>query len=198
MQTPIQNGVDIDLVLRKEYKNKKMESIYNDLVLDSEVKENYPDSSCSDPNSTLLEATKLFKINSLKSKTGMYTAVVRNESGYGIILYVAENTKEGTVQASYIKPNETIEFKINKFNTLLIVAGNQYQAFFAPKGAKEDELPSDAFIQHFCDTDQNYAETINTGYQFMHPRQGKNKFMVMGAKSGYVHLVDVHGVLESY
>ena len=198
LMTPVQTGVDIDLVLRKSFKNERMESIYEDLALDSELKENYPDSTCADANNSLFQSNEVFTFNPLSVKTGKHTAVVRNESEYSIILYVADNNKSGSVHASFIKPNETIEFKINEFNTILIVAGNKYQAFFASKDANKDELPSEKFVQHFCDTDQNYAETINTAYQFMHPQNGKNKFMVMGAKSGYVHLVDVHGVLKSY
>ena len=130
--------------------------------------------------------------------SGVHKAVVRNESEYDVILYVSENRKSGKVYASLIKPNETIEFTINKYNTMLIVAGNSYQPFEAPEKSTKEERPSKAFTHHFCDTDLNYEETINTTYQFAHPRQGKNKFMIMGAKSGYVHLVDVHGVLEAY
>ena len=106
--------------------------------------------------------------------------------------------KDYQIEKKIDQNNETIEFNINKFNTLLIVAGNSYQAFVSPQNSKEEEQPSEAFTHYFCETDLNYSETINTSYQFLHPREGKNKFMVMGAKSGYVHLVDVHGVLEAY
>jgi hypothetical protein len=97
-----------------------------------------------------------------------------------------------------LQPNETIEFSMNKFNTLLMVAGNQYQRYVAPAKSTSDEHPSKKFTHHFCDTDWNYEETINTAYQMKNPRSGKNKLMIMGAKSGYVHLVDVHSVLEVY
>lgn len=193
---PIQTGVDVDLVLRKSFKNDRMESIYDDLMADVELKENYPTSDC--PNSKNTPFKTSTSVKSVDFMNGTHAAVIRNESEYAIILYVGEISKTGNVFASLIKPNETIEFKINKYNTLLIVAGNSYQAFVAPENSKDEEQPSKAFTHHFCETDLNYSETINTSYQFLHPREGKNKFMVMGAKSGYVHLVDVHGVLEAY
>lgn len=196
MITPIKTGVDIDLVLRKTFKNDRMELIYEDLMADVELNENYPNSNCLNFKDMTLKPS--VSLGSLNNRTGTYTAVVRNESEYGIVLYVSEDNKKGRVYAATIEPNETIEFKISKYNTMLIVAGNSYQKFFAPKNSKENEQPSEAFTHHFCDTDLNYEETINTAYQFLHPREGKNKFMVMGAKSGYVHLVDVHGVLEPY
>lgn len=196
LTTPVQTGVDIDLVLRKEFKSEKMETIYNDLMLDVDLKANYPNSNCLNFKDKELKLSSI--LNSLESRTGTYTAVVRNESEYGIVLYVSENTKNGKVYASTIEPDESIEFKLNKYNTVMIVAGNSYQPFAAPANATEEELPSETFVHHFCETDQNYAETINTAYQFSHPREGNNKFMVMSAKSGYVHLVDVHGALESY
>lgn len=196
MITAFPTGVDIDLVLRKSFKNSRMESIYDDLITDVELKENYPTSDCSDSKNTIFKSSN--SVKSLDLLAGVHSTVVRNESDYAIILYVAESHKGGKVFASFIKPNETIEFKMNKFNTMLIVAGTSYQKFTSPKKANENEQPSEAFTHHFCDTDLNYEETVNTSYQFMYPREGKNKFMIMGAKSGYVHLVDVHGVLEPY
>ncbi len=196
MMTPVQFGLDVDLVLRKSFSNERMESIYDDLIADAQLKTNHPDDSCfSSKNSSFKNPSG---VSALDTKSGTYDAVIRNESDYEIIVFVAGNSKNGEIHASILRPNKTLEFKINKFNTLMIVAGNQFQKFKAPAGVKSDELPSDAFTHHFCDTDLNYAETINTTYQFMHPREGKNKFMVMGAKSGYVHLVDVHNILEVY
>ena len=193
---PVQTGVDVDLVLRKSFKNERMESIYDDLMRDVELKENYADTICADSKNTVFKSSS--SVQTLDFLSGVHKAVVRNESEYDVILYVSENRKSGKVYASLIKPNETIEFTINKYNTMLIVAGNSYQPFEAPEKSTKEERPSKAFTHHFCDTDLNYEETINTTYQFAHPRQGKNKFMIMGAKSGYVHLVDVHGVLEAY
>ena len=196
MVAPMQAGVDVDLILRKVFQNERMESIYDDLMTDVELKQNFPKSDCPDSKIPVFKTSP--GIRPLDDLAGVHATVVRNESEYDIILYVAESANNGKVYASLIKPNETIEFMINKFNTMLIVAGNSYQKFTAPQSASRDQLPSESFTHHFCETDLNYEETINTSYQFMHPREGKNKFMVMGAKSGYVHLVDVHGVLEAY
>ncbi len=196
MSTPIPIGVDLNLTLRKPYKNQLMESIYEDLIADCDLKINLPTDSCF--ASKTVSYRNYTGVKSLASKSGSHRAVVRNESDYSVILYIAENSSGGSVHGAIIKPNETIEFAIGISNTLCIVAGNQFQAFKAPAGAKSEELPSGKFTHHFCDTDLNYEETINTAYEFLHPREGKNKFMVMGAKSGYVHLVDVHQVCEEY
>ncbi len=196
MLSPIPTGIDLDLTLRKPFTNRLMESIHEDLMDDVDLKINYPKDSC------LASKTVAFRnyagVKSLASKSGSERALVRNESDYSVILYIAEDTPDGSVHAVLIKRNETVEFNINVTNTITIVAGNQFQAFKAPAGAKPEELPSGKFTHHFCDTDLNYEETINTTYQFLHPREGKNKFMIMGAKSGYVHLVDVNQVCEEY
>jgi hypothetical protein len=196
LTAPIPIGVDLNLTLRKPYKNQLMESIYEDLIADCDLKINHPTDSCF--ASKTVSYRNYSGVKSLASKSGSHRAVVRNESDYNVILYVAENSSGGSVHGAIIKPNETIEFAIGISNTMCIVAGNQFQAFKAPAGAKSEELPSGKFTHHFCDTDLNYEETINTAYEFLHPREGKNKFMVMGAKSGYVHLVDVHQVCEEY
>lgn len=192
----IQTGVDVDLVLRKSFTNQLMESIYEDLMKDVELKDIYADSVCTNENLIAFQSAR--SIGSLEKMSGVHKTLIRNESDYAVVLYVADNNKSGKVYASMLQPNETIEFGMNKFNTLLMVAGNQYQRYVAPAKSTPDEHPSKKFTHHFCDTDWNYEETINTAYQMKNPRSGKNKLMIMGAKSGYVHLVDVHGVLEAY
>lgn len=193
---PVQTGVDVDLVLRKTFKNQLMESIYDDLMKDVELKETYADSTCTNEN--LIEFKSGRSIPSLESMPGLHKTLIRNESDYAVVLYVADNNKNGRVYASILQPNQTIEFSMNKYNTLLMVAGNRYQKYVAPAQSKSEEQPSKSFTHHFCETDENYEETINTSHQLKKPRQGKNKLMIMGAKSGYVHLVDVHSVLEAY
>ncbi len=193
---PVQTGVDVDLTLRKTFKNQLMESIYDDLMKDVELKEIYADTICTNEN--LIEFKSGRSIQPLESMSGVHKTLIRNESDYAVVLYVADNSKSGKVYASILQPNQTIEFSMNKFNTLLMVAGNRYQKYAPPAQSKSEERPSKSFTHHFCETDENYEETINTSYQLKNPRQGKNKLMVMGAKSGYVHLVDVHSVLEAY
>ncbi len=196
LTTTVQTGVDIDLTLRKTFKNELMESIYQDLMKDVELKDIYADTNCTSENLIAFQSGR--SIPSLEKMSGIHRTLIRNESDYAVVLYVADNSKNGKVYASMLQPNETIEFSMNKFNTLLMVAGNQYQAYVAPSKSKPEEHPSKKFTHHFCDTDLNYEETINTSYQLKNPLQGKNKLMIMGAKSGYVYLVDVHGVLEAY
>lgn len=193
---PIING-GISLKLRKAFSNEKMERIYSDLNLDADLKINYPKDSCVEQNN--LDA---FKRNDgvldLISKTSGGKAMLKNESDYSIIVYVAEDKKGGNVYSAFVKSGETIDFKIARTNSIMIVAGNDYQKFMGSQHANQDELPSDKFKYHFCDTDQNYDETINSTYQLQTETSTLMKFMVLGTQSGYVHLIDLHGVLADY
>ncbi len=193
---PIING-GISLKLRKAFLNEKMERIYSDLNLDADLKINYPKDSCDEKNN-LDDFKRNDGILDLNSKTSGGKAMLKNESDYSIIVYVAEDQKGGKVYSTFVKSGETIEFKIARTNSLMIVAGNDYQKFTGSQHANQDELPSKNFNYHFCNTDQNYDETINTTYQLQTETSTLMKFMVTGTQSGYVHLIDLHGVLADY
>lgn len=190
-------GTGAPLVLRRAFENPTMERVYEDLCMDSDLKEIYPQDSCK-TSANHLQFRRVDGVRDLKKKVGKYEARIKNESDYDIIVYISDNTSGGTVHSMCLAAGTSEGFKISMFNTVFIVAGNNYQTFIAPQGALEDDLPSDKFRHHFCSTDENYPETINVAYKFARPRRGVNKFMVKGSKSGFVHLIDIHQTLVEY
>lgn len=183
------------LSLRKAFVNETMEGLYEDLIKDADLKVNYPLTTCKNGSSSY---KRNVGIEDLSKKVGKFEAMMKNESEYDVILYVAENSKNGSVHSMMVKKGETKTFKMKRGDILTMVAGSKFQTFQPPANASFDESPSDNFDRHFCDTDQNYRESINLSYSVSYPRTGKNKFMVMGAKNGFVNLIDVHQVLEDY
>ena len=183
------------LTLRKEFNNENMEQVYQDLFLDAELKDNYPVDSCTQLADTSI---RLSGAMDLAGKSGSIQAMLKNESGYDIQLIVASSQKQGVIYSMYVKDGTTHTFKLDLRNTVMIVAGKDYAAFKAPNGAQSEELPSENFNVHFCDTDVNYRETINTAYRVISSNGGKAKFMVTTAQTGYVHLVDLNQILEEH
>ncbi len=191
------NNMGADLTFRKEFENPTMERVYEDLVLDAEQKEIYPQNTCLSKNN-LVKFKRVKGVKSLETHSGVCDAMIKNESDLDVLLYISENMQNGSVYSMIIKAGKTGEFQMDIFNTLFIVVGNDYQAFEAPKGALPENLPSSKFTYHFCSTDENYAETINEVSLLQNPRVSVTKFIVKGSRNGIVHLVDVHQALEEY
>jgi hypothetical protein len=183
------------LALRRAFVNETMENLYEDLSMDADLKTNYPLTPCGNGSSGYNRNPGILD---LSKKAGKYESMMKNESDYDIILYVSENTKNGDVHSLMVKKGETKTFKMKRGDILTLVVGNNFKSFTKPANAMSEETPSSNFERHFCDTDQNYRESINLSYSVSHPKTGKNKFMVMGAKNGYVSLIDVHQVLEDF
>lgn len=190
-------GGGTNLVLRKAFANEKMESIYEDLIKDADLKEVYPKDSC-DRRKNAKAFVQNGGVKELKTKSGAQEAMLKNESSYGIVVYVSEDRTSGSVYSLYLGPQETTTFKLDQYNALCIVAGNDYQPYIGPKQAAPDELPSDQFLYHFCATDDNYKESINTSYQLKKVRTNRVKLLFTEDKSGYVYLLDIHNVLSNY
>lgn len=190
-------GGGTNLVLRKAFVNETMERIYDDLIKDADLKDTYPKDSC-DSKKNVNVFVQNGGVKDLSTKSGSVEAMLKNESSYGIVVLVSEDKKNGNVYSLYLAPQETTTFKMDKFNSLSIIAGNDYQSFTAPKQAVAEELPSDQFKYHFCATDDNYKESINTAYQLRKIRSGQIKFLFTEDKSGYVYLLDIHNVLANY
>lgn len=186
-------GQSTTLTLRKEFKNPTMEGLYNDLIKDAEnQKAGYRD-SCK----TAIEYKRNTGIKNLIDLKGDIEAVIKNESDYDIIVYVAENRATGEVFSLYVPQGSTEVFTVNKYNTITVIAGNKHQAYVAHSGLSSDDKPSSKFKTHFCETDDNYKESINTSYKVIDKSQDKVKFMVMGSPGSYFHLIDLNGVLEA-
>ena len=182
------------IALRSEFKNDLMERIFDDVNKDANLKDYYATDSCA----TSIKFQRYPGVKDLAKKKGNIESVIRNESEYDVIVYVTSSSNSGDVHSFLLKKQETASFKMNHYDIITTVAGNAYRNFNAPKRAEEDEIPSMSFKKHFCDTDANYYESVNTSLQLMHVSKGTAKFMVMGDHKGTYRLIDVYSVMEEY
>jgi hypothetical protein len=142
---------------------------------------------------TALEGTA-----NLNNYKGGMEAMFRNESAYDVILLVANNRVGGSIYSGFVARGETFKARLEVGDILLIIAGHTFQKYSRPGGVAPTEMPSSAFKHHFCNTDFNYAETMNTPYEVSHRGNGKCKFLISGSRGDYVDLVDVYGALEPW
>jgi hypothetical protein len=170
-----------------------MERIYNDLLKDADNQATGYLDSCE----TRIKYTRASDVKDIALKAGDVEAVIKNESDYDILIYIAENNASGSVHSLFVEKGKTEVFSLNKYNTLMVVAGNNYQVYEAPSNVTKEELPTKKFKHHFCQTDDNYRESINSSYKVIDKTQDKVKFMVMGGSGSYFHLIDLNGVLEA-
>ncbi|MBL4861711.1 MAG: hypothetical protein JKY09_01670 [Crocinitomicaceae bacterium] len=190
---PFEGGVS--LTLRKEFKNKLMEEIYSDLSKDADLKEQYATDSCVAKVKSFIRYTG---VKNLVDKKGNVDAVVRNESEYDVVLYVSSGSSQGSVHSTLLKRGKTMTFKLKQYDIVTAVGGNDFSKYLAPGGAIDELLPSNKLKHHFCDTDANYMESMNTSYQLVDTGKGKAKCMILGDRNGSFHMIDIYSVMESY
>lgn len=188
----IDQGVSIKM--RSAFRNKKMESIYDDLSKDLELYENYPALKCDNP--TTYTATHNTK--DLNSYDGEHTVMFKNESEYDVVIYVASMSKKDQVFTAFVKANSSIVFMINEEDILTAVSGKKYRTFELPELAEEEEAPSESLTHHFCEKDVNYGESMNRSYTFVKPVKSKSKLLFTTDDDGFVHLIDVHDSFENF
>ena len=184
-------GSSSSLILRVPFANETLELIYEDLLKDDELKVQGHLDSCA----AKTKFTRRADVTDLATKKGTVAAMMRNDSEYDVILYIASTGKNGAVASFLLKKGDTKTFEFSKGEIMLLVAGNEFQAFNAPTVA-QDLLPSKKFTHHFCETDANYRESINTAYRLADGSQKKVKFLVTGDQGGYFQLLDLKNVLE--
>lgn len=180
------------LTLRVPFENRKLEEIYQDLWKDAEIQMQGLADSCSTETAFVQRSG----LSDLAKKKGAVAAMMRNDSEFDVIVYVAEESKNGSVASMLLKKGETKIFEFNKGNTLMVVAGNSFQKFIAPSTSGAD-LPSKLYTHHFCEKDANFRESINTSYRLTTDNLKKVKFLLTGDQSGYFHLLDLKSVLET-
>lgn len=171
-----------------------MERVYEDLIKDADLKERGFIDSCS----TAIGYKRLKGVKNLNQKKGKIEAIIKNESDYDVVIFVSENKTGGETYSLFLKKGEATTFEIDKYNTLMAVPGSEYQNYTAPLNSDPADQPSQNYNYHFCETDVNYRESINTVYQVMYLHNGKTKFMLMGDQGSYFHLIDINGVLEQF
>ncbi len=184
-------GSSSTLILRVPYVNETLELIYQDLLKDEDLKALGHLDSCS----AKTKFSRRADVVDLSTKKGSVAGMMRNDSEYDVILYIAANSKNGAVASFLLKKGDTKTFEFSKGETMMLVVGNEFQPFNAPSVAQE-LLPSKKFTHHFCETDANYRESMNTGYRLIDDSQKKVKFLLTGDQGGYFHLLDLKNVLE--
>ncbi len=189
------NGGGISLSIRKPFRNKKLEAIYQDLSKDENIKSNYSKDSCA---ARVEPFTRYQGVTDPSKRNEPVSAVFRNESDYQVIIYIAEDKSSGVVTSTLLEQGKTVVLPVDYGDAILVVAGEHYTKFTKHPQAKAEELPSQHFTHHFCVTDGAYEETMNTAYKYSDLTRTKTKFMITGTKSTYVRLVDLFGVLSDY
>ena len=184
-------GGSSTISIRAEFDNQNMEDIYQDLNKDAVLQEQGYIDTCT----RALQYKRLVGVKNLVDKSGGIETMIRNDSDYDVILFVADQKSNGDVFSMEIKSGDIHVFNMDKNNTLLMVVGNTYQRYSAPNVAR-NELPSSNYTHHFCDTDYNHKESINTPFLVTKQNSGKTKFLISGKLGGDVKLIDIYGVLE--
>lgn len=181
------------LSLRTAFQNELMEQIYEDHNRDARLSYLFPADSCG-KGIKFMPYVGAKAIN--KNKSGA-ACVLRNESDYQLVVYVADNKVGGNVYTTDLKKGEIMEFTFAKGQVITVVAGEKFAPFVPPVGATNDQLPSPAYAQHFCERDHNFEETINRSF-VMHSQHTKGKFVVAGKKGQYVQFIDLTSVTDPY
>lgn len=185
-------GNSATLTLREPFENENMEAIYQDLIKDAEIQEQGFVDSCA--TSAIYVARKGDK--DLTKNKGTVAAMIRNDSDFDAVIYVAEDTQNGAVHSMFLKQGATKVFEFNKGDIITVVAGNSFQKYVKPNSSGHD-LPSKMYTHHFCETDPNFRESINTSYRLSTDSLKKVKFLLAGNRAGYFQMLDLKNVLEA-
>lgn len=188
----IQSGSQISL--RNPFKTPLMEQIFSDVNMDVTLKENYYSDSCA----TEVSFVRYPGVKDLSKRSASKSVEFRNGSDYDIIVYVSDNKTSGNVYSLMVKYGMTASFEMNDGDVLTTVVGQEFVPFVPPVGSFQEEKPSGKFRYHFCSTDQNYFESINTTLKLESTMRSNVKFMVRGSSVAEFQLIDVYGVAEPY
>jgi len=203
-QESYMEGIEVDpdiiiqnvskISLRQPFKNSLMEQIFTDVNQDVTLKENYYDDSCG----TIQTFTRYPGVKDLTKRSAKKTIQFRNDSEYDLIVYVTDNKTSGVVYSMLIKQGTTEFFEMNVSDVLTAVAGNTFVPFIPPVGSFQEEKPSQNFRYHFCETDNNYFESINTSLRLKSTSRDDIKLLVTGSYGSEYQLIDVYNVAETY
>lgn len=191
---PLYSG-GVTLQLRKDFVNKLMERIYDDLSKDAEISIGNIIDSCKQKE---VDFQTYPGVKHLSQRKGKYDTEIKNKSEFDAVLYVAEPSSKGKVYSLLLKQNETLLISLNESDILTLVAGNHFSNFEFNQNTSKPNLPSADFKYHFCDTEVSYEESINTSFQLNITPSKTIKLMLMGTTGSYFKVVDIYGSLESY
>lgn len=188
-------GNGISLSLRKSLKNKRMESLFSDWLLNADLH-----------NKGLVDSCAVFKqktahyypdVHATKEMLGKEETMIRNESTYSVYVFIFEEFSNGKIYSVLIPSETSVALKLSKDQYLFFVAGNNLAPFIAPKGVPESELPSKEFTHHFCDVDMNFAESLGSFYKLSSPKKDHNKLLITGDSNTFFLVTDLYGILET-
>ncbi len=182
------------ITLRSPFKTALMERIFSDVNKDVTLKENYFNDSCGN----VVSFERYPGVKDLAKRVANKDIQFRNDSDYDLVVYVSNNQSSGSVFSILVKKGAQAEFQMNVNDVLTTVAGRRYVAFIPPVGSFAEEKPSSDFRHHFCKTDNNYFESINTALQLNATQRDMIKFMVTGSASTDYQLIDIYGVAAAY
>lgn len=188
----IQSGSQISL--REPFKTPLMEQIFSDLNKDVTLKENYYEDTCAEN----VDFVRYPGVKDLSKKTGKKTVEFRNSSDYDIVIYVSDNSTSGSVYSMLVSYGMSATFQMNVGDVLTTVVGQEFVQFVPPVGSFQEEKPSKNFRYHFCSTDDNYFESINTTLRLKSTQRSNIKFMVSGSSVEDFQLLDINKVAEAY
>jgi len=193
LNTPL-TGESAQLTMQKEIPNEFLNDICIDLLKYAELKlQGYLD-TCVGP-----ESYKRIKgVLPISDKKGNFSAMIKSDSEYDVIVFIASSHKKGEVYASYLKKNENMKLKVNEGDLMVAVPGNNFQAINIPQSLDKKISPSDTFKSMFCEIDMNTVNSTMLTYQFSNCYGNTNKFLITGHHGGNFQVVDMYGVLEEY
>lgn len=184
------------LTLRQGFLNTTMESIYSDWNKDGLLQQMNLGAGCSDSSGLTLKRRK--NEDKASTKQGKMKTFLINETAYDLIVYISDNKLNSRVYSLHIPVNETGEILMDEKDVLFCVAGRTYQPFDSPQGVSQDLLPSFDFDRHFCKTDYNYLESINSAYEIRRDDLSEVRLIVDGNKNEYFQIVDLNNVIVEY
>lgn len=187
-------GSGISMSIRVPFSNSRMERMYQDLLIDADLHEKGLIDTCIIFDSAKTNSTYYKGISSAKNRKAAVDMLLKNESAYDCYIFIFNEAKGGRIYSFLLKKGASTELKMNQFEHVLFVPGNNLGQFIAPKSA--GELPSVDFDHHFCKVDMNYSESLMNLYILENPKSGKNKLLISGDLNGYFTVVDLYGVLE--
>ena len=189
-----QQGSGLSLAIRNKLKNAKMERIYNDWLLDADLHLKGLFTNCDSLKRQKTLSSGIVKpIDSYSGKEQMF---LLNESTYTVIMYVFKDERNSPVYAKLIPSGKEINFKLDRADKILFVAGNVLVPFVNPPHSSD--VPSAEFKEHFCETDQNLQESLSIFYSLDFPFSGKNKLMLRGEANNPFYVADLYGILGTY
>ncbi len=171
-------------------KNKKMSLIYKDLLLDLENINYQLKDSCTN----FLDETNLFYQNtkSLKNRNASQSLFIKNGSDYEVLICVFKEEKLADVYSFLLKKDKTTTFKLEVGETILFLPGKKFSSLTRYDTAG----PSESFLGHFCEKDENYSTMLTEFYTFNPTKKSKSKLYLSGDQKSYFNILDLGSVLQ--